>query len=360
MVKCLTNAPPLPPYMFFSAPYCSRHFIPFRPKELRKHFHPPAHLFLIDAAGVWVWGRFLLANLVPSLWRLFAFQASHGAGIFMDWRRSKPTSRTDGHTGAPYEGRPSSPRHVTSWWATLGVCGASAEAVICPCFWAFLGPLKTTVFGGEPGVSPSSPWLCPVREAPRTTLRPKPTTFSKRHCPRELPKPPDMTPKIQRTSSDTWKLVRLRGFAPLRRPHAHVSMWSEDAQVFPRHVLVGHLRMDPSGASHEGYTWRTPRCVAHYLSCWTTWRPTTWLLFPGLPRGWMRPMVHLRMYPGGSSYERANGEHPGVSRSTLSCWMTERSPTTWLQIPGLPRGWLRPVVHLLMNPGGAIANVSKH
>ena len=31
---------------------------------------------------------------------------------------------------------------------------------------------------------------------------------------------------------------------------------------------------------------------------------------------------HLLIYPGGLPYERANGYTPGVSRSTLSCWMT--------------------------------------
>ena len=159
-------------------------------------------------------------------------------------------------------------------------------------FWAFLGPL---VLWGTPGDYPSFHGCARCARPHAQPCAPSQPCTYKRSCPRESPKPPGMTPKIHRLHR-TFVFIRLRGFAPLRRPHSHVSMWSEDAQVVPSHVLVSDCS-----------------CIQ---------------------------LAHRTRDP--------LGEHPGVL--ALPFMLDDMSPTTWL---------LAKVVHLLRNLSGA-ALVSKH
>ena len=124
-----------------------------------------------------------------------------------------------------------------------------------------------------------------ARSPHEQALRPWPTIRQQRNCPRELSKPPCMTRKIHDFIGHLEVGPTARVCA-LRRPHAHVSMWSEDRTKIPT--------SRPGGPPAHASRWRigrgiplanTPVCLALPFHAGRLWRPTTWLHQPGLPLG---------------------------------------------------------------------------
>ena len=152
--------PSLPPIMFFSASYCSHHCIPFRPKELRIHFHPPALLFS-DAAGAWVLGAPTgegrrtsgpSCGAIPAL----PIQASHGAGCWT-WSRSMPLHVLMGSLAHRTRQTHLLPGTSRADGPHFGCVDHRSSRLSVPKYLAILGP--SYLWGGSPVSAPTIPHL---------------------------------------------------------------------------------------------------------------------------------------------------------------------------------------------------------